>query len=237
MYGLKKNVLSKMIKYLPGKILLKKEYEHQKYIGINERVIEYEFVFKQLKKYYPKTVLDIGTGTTALPHLIRNCGFLVTAIDNIRDYWSDGMKNRHYHVIDDDITKTQVKSKFDLILCISVLEHIKDSTGAVKNMLSLLNSGGHLVLTCPYTENEYCKNVYELEGSDAFQKDLDFVCQSYSRANINEWFPIPEFQIIEQEYWELWEGNFWSTGKEVFPPILSNREDRHQLTCLVIKKN
>jgi hypothetical protein len=28
------------------------------------------------------------------------CGFVVTAIDNVRDYWDHGMVNRHWTVLD-----------------------------------------------------------------------------------------------------------------------------------------
>lgn len=63
--------------------IIKHEYENQKFTRINERPIEYRFVFHHLSRLHPTNVLDVGTGTTGLPHLIKNCGFLVTAIDNI----------------------------------------------------------------------------------------------------------------------------------------------------------
>jgi len=229
-------IYSKLSKYLPNKVINYNEFNYQKYVGINERVIEYEFVFKQLRSFYPKTVLDVGTGTTALPHLMRNCGFIVTASDNIRDYWSSGMVNRHYYVLDDDITKTKIIEKFDLITCISVLEHIRNSSKAIENMIKMLNPGGHLVLTCPYTERKYCQNVYDLEDSDAFGKNVGFPCQSYSRENLLLWFQEPQCKIITQEFWNLWAGYFWSQGKEIFPPKQVTVNDSHQLTCLVIEK-
>src|SRR5690554_5665673 len=116
------------------KFICKREYQKQKFKRFNERAVEFAFVFNVISKIYPKSILDVGTGTTALPHLMRNCGPLVTASDNIRDYWAKGILNRHYHIIDDDITKTQLKGKFDLITCISVLEHIEKYNDAVGNM-------------------------------------------------------------------------------------------------------
>ncbi len=145
--------------------ICRREYNAQVFTGFNERPVEFGFVFRKLAEIYPRTVLDVGTGTTALPHLMRNCGFLVTATDNVRDYWPRGMVNRHYHVIDDDITDTHLSGVFDFITCVSVLEHIQRSDDAVGNMLSLLAEGGHLVLTFPYTEQSYVGNVYELPGS------------------------------------------------------------------------
>src|SRR4051794_27580546 len=79
------------------------EFQRQKFSAHNERSIEYRFALSALAEARPKTVLDIGTGDTAWPHLVRNCGFVVTAIDNVRDYWPKGMVNRHWTVLDENI--------------------------------------------------------------------------------------------------------------------------------------
>ena len=86
-------------------------------------------------------MLDVGTGTTAWPHLLRNCGYVVTAIDNIRDHWPEGMVNRHWAVLDVDIVKPdpRIPEKCEAITCISVLEHIENHTRAVWNMVAFEN--------------------------------------------------------------------------------------------------
>lgn len=81
----------------------------------------------------------------------------MTATDNIKNYWPFGMMNRHYYVINDDITKTKLTDRYDLIACISVLEHIQDADNAVKNKFVLLKDKGSLILTFPYNENGYIK--------------------------------------------------------------------------------
>jgi 2-polyprenyl-3-methyl-5-hydroxy-6-metoxy-1,4-benzoquinol methylase len=140
------------------------EYEAQVYKRINERPIEYRFVFDAIRQVAPERVLDVGTGESALPSLMRTCGPLVTAIDNIRDYWPEGMVNRHFHVKDEDATKA-ISGTYDLITCISVLEHVQEHDAAVRTMLGALNPGGHLVLTFPYNEGRYIENVYQLRGA------------------------------------------------------------------------
>jgi 2-polyprenyl-3-methyl-5-hydroxy-6-metoxy-1,4-benzoquinol methylase len=56
-------------------------------------------------------------------------------------------------VIDDDIRRpTTLRSRFDLISCISVIEHIDDPAAAFRSMIKLLVPGGHLVLRCPYND-------------------------------------------------------------------------------------
>src|SRR5215472_610341 len=157
------------------KAIARSEFDAQSFKRINERPIEYRFVFEAITKYGPKTVLDVGTGLSALPNLIRTCGPVVTAIDNIRDYWPEGMVNRHFHIKDEDATRS-ITGSYDMVTCISVLEHIKAHDDAVRSMLKALNPGGHLVMTFPYNENRYIENVYSLPGA-GYGSDLPYVAQ------------------------------------------------------------
>lgn len=215
--------------------LCRREYERQVFSRFNERPVEFGFVFQKLSEIYPRTILDVGTGATALPHLMRNCGFEVTAIDNVCDYWTDKMINRHYHVIDDDITATRLTQKFDFVTCVSVLEHIKDHNNAVKSMFSLLNPGGYLILTFPYNEGKYCENVYKLPNA-SYGQNAAYVGQAYSRANIDYWLEQNNGRIVEQEYRRYWDGEYWTEGEQVIPPKEVSSDDKHQHSCLLIQK-
>jgi SAM-dependent methyltransferase len=215
--------------------LCRTEYEHQEFLRRNERPIEFRFVFDQLARVCPTSVLDVGTGDTSLPHLIRTCGFVVTASDNVKDYWPEGMFNRHFHVKNDDITQTRLTEKFDFITCISVLEHIKDHSSAVGSMLSLLNPGGHLAITAPYNENKYLEDVYRLPGA-GYGQDNPYVCQVYSRKEVDSWLAASGCQIAAQEYWQFFSGEFWTFGEQLCPPLQVDKTEKHQLTCLLIEK-
>jgi len=214
----------------------RREYESQEFNWINERPVEYRFVLQHLSRIVPVTVLDVGTGTTALPHLLRNCGFLVTAIDNIHDYWPKGMFNRHFYVINDDITNTRLAKKFDFITCVSVLEHIKNHEAAINSMFNLLNPEGHLALTFPYNENKYIENVYMLREA-GYGKDASYICQVYSRNELNKWLKMNNGKIVEQEYWQIFTGDFWTFGKRLYPPRQVHKHEKHQLTCILIQKS
>lgn len=216
--------------------ICKQEFESQAFTRFNERPVEFRFVFQKIGEIYPRTVLDVGTGTTALPHLMRNCGCLVTAVDNVRDYWPSGMLNRHYHVIDDDITETRLTGDFDLITCVSVLEHIQKPDAAIRNMFSLLKPQGHLILTFPYNENSYIKNVYDLPGS-SYGQDAPYITQSYSRSDIERWQEENRASVVDQEYWQYWKGDHWTVGEQVIPPQRVGAEEKHQLSCVLLKKN
>ena len=213
-----------------------REFRNQTAGKINERPIEFRFIFKHLTEIYPTTVLDVGTGATALPHLIRNCGFVVTAIDNVRDYWPRGMVNRHFHVIDDDITNTHLQGKFDFISCVSVLEHVVNHEAAVRNMLSLLNPGGHLAMSFPYHHLKYVKNAYELPESEAKGKGLSFATQVFSAKQVESWLKDGSAEVVDQEFWRFFSGEFWTCGERIVPPAKVSQSEPHHLSCILIRK-
>ncbi len=211
----------------------RREFLAQQFLGINERPVEYRFVFEQLTQAFPRSVLDVGTGRTALPQLMRTCGFLVTAIDNIRDYWPSGMVNRHYYVLDDDILKPKVSGPFDFITCISTLEHIRDHARAMRMMFSLLSPGGRLVVTFPYNEQNYVENVYALPGSIGADK-YPFVTQAFSRRELDQWTQENGARIVAQEYWCYFDGPYWTIGQRVIPPARVDANDLHQISCVAL---
>ena len=215
--------------------LTRSEFQTQRFTAINERPIEFRFVFDHLTALQPITVLDVGTGTTALPHLMSNCGFVVTATDNVRDYWSGDMFNRHFHIVNDDIRQTGLTTTFDLITCISTLEHIPEHRKAMSNIFRLLNPGGHLILTCPYNEWQYSENVYEAPQS-LYGKGSTYVCQSYSRSQLDTWLTENNGTLVFQEYWRCFTGTLWTFGERVRPPAKVTRDDTHQLSCMLLQK-
>jgi SAM-dependent methyltransferase len=216
--------------------LCKREYNRQEFIALNERSVEFAFLFRTITKIWPKTVLDVGTGMTALPYMLRNSGLLVTAIDNINDYWPKGMVNRHFHVVNDDIQKTKLDKKFDVITCISVLEHIQDHRAAMKSMYKLLNPGGTLILTCPYSDRQYIPNVYDLPESHVTEK-FSFVTQSFSENERERgWMQDSPFELVDEEYWQFYDGDFWTCGKMLDKPLKVKNSDSHQICCMAFRK-
>jgi 2-polyprenyl-3-methyl-5-hydroxy-6-metoxy-1,4-benzoquinol methylase len=123
--------------------IVKSEAEHQTPRPINERPIELSFVFDAIRDLQPAHILDVGPGQSPVPALMRNCGARVTAMDNVTDYWREGMLNRHWYVVDDDIRKpARIGGTFDLVTCISVIEHIADHTSAFQTWYDLFAQAG-----------------------------------------------------------------------------------------------
>jgi SAM-dependent methyltransferase len=207
---------------------VKHEHACQAPEPFNERSIEYSFVFDCLGRCRPKSVLDVGTGDTALPNVIRHCGPHVDAIDYTRGYWDGGLINRHWYVQNHDISAEPPAKQYDFVTCVSVIEHIPRAKAAVHNMLKALAPGGSLVITCPYTESRYIEDVYPLIGVQN-----RYICRSYSRQEVHAWVVVG-FEIAEQQYWRLFTGDFWRSGNRLPLAEHTGPDQPHQLTCLRI---
>ncbi|MBA7509014.1 tRNA 5-carboxymethoxyuridine methyltransferase [subsurface metagenome] len=225
----------KNIVYILLKPLLIKEYNFQREI-LNERPVEYAFVLKHISKIYPKKILDVGPGKSSLPHLLYNCGFHVTAIDEMKSCWKENVDNRHFWIFKDNITNPQIKGSFDLITCISTLEHIAEHKKAIKNMFALLKNGGYLILSFPYNEKKYIYNIYDSPEA-GYGKSNPYICQIFSRNEIESWLDENNGVLIDQEYYKVFTGKYWTYGKRLNVPQKVSKKKKHHLTALIIKKS
>ncbi|MDD5061370.1 MAG: class I SAM-dependent methyltransferase [Candidatus Marinimicrobia bacterium] len=200
---------------------------------MNERSIEYSYALEWLWRIWPQTILDIGSGVGIFPLLVTKCGFKITAIDSWRSYWHHRIKNPYFNVVEDDILNPQIAGHFDMIFCISTLEHIKDHNLAVKNMFNLLNPGGYLLMTFPFNFGNYIGNVYDLPGAGWGSKK--HICQVFSQNEIQKWQKQLQFEIISHRFYRLFDGEYWSFGKSI-TPIETDIDHPHQLSAIVIKK-
>ncbi len=213
------------------------EYEGQVFSAHNERPIEYRFALQVLTEARPKTILDVGSGTTAWPHLLRNCGYVVTGIDNVRGYWPNGMVNRHWTVLDVDIVNNpaeKLKKKFEAITCISVLEHVEDHRRAIQHMAELLEPGGSLIVTMPYSHHNPDPNVYARPDA-LYGKDAPHICRSLSASELESWLSTG-ITLERRELWRLFTGPVWATGERCAWRQVETEDQPHQLGCFLFRK-
>jgi len=214
--------------------LLKLEQKKRPFPIINERATEYGFSFKHLRKLCTGKLLDVGTGRSSWPHILSTCGFEVMAIDKIEGYWRSYF-NRHYKIMNDDITNPKTEEKFQFVTCISVLEHIPNHRAAIINIHKLLEKEGYLILTFPYNETDYHENIYK-HPKASHGKNANFVTQVFSRNIIDDWLKVTSFKIIDQEYYKVFTGEFWAMGERIVPCIQTNNTATHHLTCILLQK-
>jgi 2-polyprenyl-3-methyl-5-hydroxy-6-metoxy-1,4-benzoquinol methylase len=209
------------------------EFQTQSLWSLNERPIEYGYVFRCINRLQPRTVLDTGTGESALASLVRTCGCPVTAIDNITDSWPAGVTNRDWHLLDHDSRQPPLTATFDLALCVSVIEHIDDPVGAMRGLARLVRPGGHVLVTTPYHERFGHPNVYT--EPDSHGRSEAYPCRQSTRADLNTWLECG-FVLRNQEWWRLFEHRYWSCGPVVRPPKHVTIVEHHQLTCLLLER-
>ncbi|MFQ5767880.1 MAG: methyltransferase domain-containing protein, partial [Acidobacteriota bacterium] len=211
------------------------EWKHPRITRHNERPVEFAFAFRCLARYFPADLLDVGPGKTAWPHLLSSCGFRVTAVDKIEGYWRGTFFNRHFYVKNEDITRPNPGEAYDFITCISVLEHIEDHEAAFSGLCQRLRPGGHLVLTCPYNDRTFIGNAYSLPGSNV-KTPPGYICRIYSRCELERWLSRCAVSIVDQEYYQVFTGPYWTTGEWSLPVRRVDRSERHHLTCLLFEK-
>jgi uncharacterized UPF0146 family protein len=233
---MKKKFLS-LYNYFGAKYLnpiLKLEQKKRPFPEINERATEYSFALRHMRKLCNGKVLDIGPGKSSWPHLMSTCGFNVKAIDKIDGYWTSFF-NRHYKIYNDDITNPKTTENFQFATCLSVLEHIPDHCSALINIHNLLDKDGYLILTFPYNENVYDKDIYKHPNA-GYGQTANFITQVYSRNEINSWLSSTSFQIIDQEYYKVFTGEMWTMGDRVSPCEQTSKSELHHLTCILLQK-
>jgi hypothetical protein len=212
--------------------VLKHEYERGLCAFQSERLVEYAFALRWIAGMYPKTLLDVGTGRSSWPHLLASEGIRVTAVDEMTGYWRGRFRNRHYLVVQDDITRQTSRPSYPCITCLSTLEHIPNHIAAMTAIKAALEPGGLLILTCPYNEREYVANTYELPDA-AWGKDAPYVAQQFSRAELEAWLDLG-YELIEKELWRAVTGPAWATGKRLTPPVRAHEAQVHQLGCFAL---
>lgn len=202
--------------------------------GPNERPLEYGFALSALSLTQFQDVLDIGPGLSPWPAVLQTCGYHVTAIDEVKSYWDGDYRNRHFHVLRDDVTKPTIQGKFGIITCISTLEHIPHSDAAMLAMGRLLKPDGILVLTVPFNEHRHIPNAYALPDA-GYGQDVGYICKIYSRACVNGWLRATGMRIIHEELFRCFTGEFWTVGERLRPMVRSGVGEPHHLIGLAFR--
>ena len=156
--------------------VLKQIASHHRSLGVKgwvtglpyERCAELSWIIDYLKPRFQEGLryLDIGSGESPLPtFLSAHSRWEITCLDkcawvrkqyrfSARTHSTDRPASR-FRVIETDILEANLPAaSFDLITCISVIEHFDGSadTAAIKAAARLLRPGGRLILTTPVNE-------------------------------------------------------------------------------------
>ena len=138
-------------------------------LSTNTRAWEYTKILEYFNNIREeKSILDIGGGITFFPFFLNNLKHKVTVIDNdkklinlankISKRIKKQLKPPTYKFA--DIVKDKPKKKFDLITCISVIEHLKydDLNKAFNYFYNSVKKGGKIIITLDIIKNYNINN-------------------------------------------------------------------------------
>ncbi len=133
-------------------------------------------------------ILEVGAGTGNISSIVlRHHSLYVSDVDEylVNTLKKKLSKNGNVNCEKLDITKNNSRftNYFSSLYAINVLEHIDDDLQALKNMYSLLNDGGTLVILVPAKQNVYSRldkvlghyRRYEKEGLKIKVEEAGFI--------------------------------------------------------------
>jgi SAM-dependent methyltransferase len=160
------------------------------------------WIIEKFTPYLGENLLEIGTGQGNFKKYLTGKVKKHVSLD-IDEQVIKRAKSRdpngYYEVADiSDINslKSLVHYQFDAIICVNVLEHIPEHEKAIKNMLTLLKPGGHLLLFVPAFKHLY-NDLDKLAGHIRRYKKKDIyplIEQNKNTIKVNEYFnPVGAF--------------------------------------------
>ncbi len=150
---------------------------------------------KKWEKEHPgaQTVLDAGSGFGQYDYYmaarhpewnIKGVDVKQEQIDDCNNFFGKiGLNNAHFEVA--DLTKFREKEKYDLILCVDVMEHIEEDVQVLKNYCQSLKKGGMLLISTPSDQG----------GSDVHDHDHDHEGEgSFIDEHVRDGYGIEEIR-------------------------------------------
>ncbi len=113
----------------------------------------------------PKTLLDIGCGTGIFLYLAKEMEFEVYGIDQAKEavhYAKERLGLTNVILGGVGSILSQWRSKFDVITCIQILEHVENPRKFISDISELLAPGGALIIAVPnYNRLKLTKQMWD----------------------------------------------------------------------------
>ena len=183
---------------------------------------------KRLRKKFGKkeiSIYDAGSGygqyTYFMSKHLNPCN--IYSVDVKEDWIKDckeffekvGIKNASFAV--EDLTKINYEERFDLIVCIDVMEHIADDITVFNNYHRALNKEGYLLINTP--------SIFG--GSDVHEEDEEsFIGEhariGYSKEDLEAKLHPVSFETYKSQYtYGFWGDKAWRLGIK-YPIMMLN---------------
>ena len=112
-----------------------------------------QWIYRIIEPYVGKKILEVGCGVGNMTTYLKKSGEVI-GIDCTEKYIEymkidfPDIKIHNFNIMDENVLELK-EHDFDTVVCINVLEHVKDDLKALVNMYKLLKSDGRLVLIVP----------------------------------------------------------------------------------------
>jgi len=182
--------------------------------AMNEAQWYNNWVFSFIKPFLRGEILEVGTGIGNFAKMLAKRG-TVTAIDIDEEYVSGLQKSlKGINVGYGDVEKGKYffgNRKFDAIVSLNVVEHIKKDKIAIENMHKLLKKNGNLILLVPAHTTLFSN----------FDKKLGHF-RRYSKTDVKDLVGAVGFTNVNIRYLNWWGAIGWfvfmkMTGRENMP--------------------
>ena len=118
-----------------------------------------KYVYFLIKKYFKNKIFEVGAGLGSFTRKYNN---------SYKEIYLSDLDKNNYLVLKRKFSKkknikinnqkiNQINIKFNTILYLNVLEHIKKDKSEINLAISKLNSGGHLIILVPAHQKLYSK--------------------------------------------------------------------------------
>ena len=157
-----------------------------------------KWMFEKIEPYIGKKILEVGAGTGNITQFLLDKGEVTCldisakCIEALKERFSNSERVSAFLGDISNLDNSWEGKTFNTIVCLNVLEHIKNDEEALSNMASLLEKNGRLILllpTCRWLYGSLDKNLghyRRYENVQMYEKctKLDLVLEKEMHFNL-----------------------------------------------------
>ncbi|MAV60989.1 MAG: hypothetical protein CMQ83_01335 [Gammaproteobacteria bacterium] len=153
----------------------------------------YKYLKSIASNYKNLDILEIGSGDTTLNQSAE------PIFHNASSFIQTDINDNYDHKYLDITGQIQIEEKFDLVLCANVLEHVFDTTSAIKNLNYLLKEKGHLLVSVPfiYPLHDEPEDFWRFTEHALKKLFSDFIILEINRTGIRQ-FPTQYIFLLQK---------------------------------------
>lgn len=165
-----------------------------------------KWLVSKFEKHLGKSILEIGSGLGNITLKVKDRGFNIIPTDVDKTFLKSLKKiSKNAFYLDITGPNSKIKGRFDTIIAINVLEHIKNDVQALKNIYNLLPAGGTFVGLVP--AHKILFGSYDQSAGHQ---------RRYSKIELSRKFAKVGFSILQIKYYNKLSALGWFINARLF---------------------